>query len=78
MSLHINADTGEFYDGEAGIYGTCDWGGCDKPANQLRDGLPVCDDCAVAPCPYCKGTRQIVTRHPVYGDEVRPCENCDR
>lgn len=29
----------------AGIYGTCDWGGCNKPANLLRFGLPVCDEC---------------------------------
>lgn len=29
----------------SGIYGTCDWGGCNRPANLLRFGLPVCDKC---------------------------------
>ena len=28
-----------------GIFGTCDWGDCDRPANRIRDGLPVCDEC---------------------------------
>jgi hypothetical protein len=28
-------------------------------------------------CKYCKGTKQIVTRHVLYGDEVIPCDDCD-
>jgi hypothetical protein len=30
---------------DGGMYGTCDWGDCDKPANKLRMGLAICDDC---------------------------------
>jgi hypothetical protein len=30
---------------EGGMYGTCDWGDCHKPANKLRMGLAICDDC---------------------------------
>lgn len=35
----------------SGRYGTCDWGGCHKPANQFREGLPVCDECKLKPEP---------------------------
>lgn len=33
----------------SGIYGTCDWGGCNQPADYIRDGLPVCADCLTKP-----------------------------
>lgn len=31
---------------EARMHGSCDWGNCNRPAHSIRDGLPVCDECA--------------------------------
>lgn len=50
-----------------------------KGVAAVKENIAAKDSLAVdtAPCAYCHGTREHVVEHPIYGDEVTPCPDCE-